>query len=527
MDGLSRDEMAVRWDDIIDSGGKCSAEEYGLIRKMIAASLAQNLGSQQIHHPLSLVDPTTLQPSDSEELTGVQADYLNGIKRYAQGQTIFSNFAAQQKVLAQKVQEQKRAKERERALDQEILALQLETAKLQKEHDQRRTFIKHLGELEKMPAAQPDFLNSDIMYEDCSPMPEMPKEMIDGFATDHSAVNAQAEELLQNLKKHVLRSKLMSQRQQADYERSQAEKPIDVNSLSPEVKLYALNAVKNALINWVEAQLAKAGDDGSEAHVEEGTASAQVEYDHDGMLSEIQQKYQRHIELRQSLLNQLAQLDQVKENLKATATTVESPKTQHQASAEKAPLPTNVPDTYLLTPYIERLQTLARQQKSMVQEKSYINGSLAKQQQETRQILDRLAEESQLLSKFPVVNEPSKSELSFDDRTKITDEIKPWLHAADSAKLATLVEVAESVEIGMESIDEAIVRLEQACKLFNVPFPQGGEELKQEDGVEDSTKVARSPKKEPAKKIDEVKTIWDILDGNLGSINELDLRHEM
>ncbi|KAK9417229.1 hypothetical protein SUNI508_09033 [Seiridium unicorne] len=524
MEGLSSGEVVGRWDEIINSGGECTREEYALVRRLNAAGLAQSLGDEQIQHPLSLVDPG-LEVSNSQQLTSAQSDYVDSIKRYAEGHEKFVDVVEQQKTVAKKAREQKAAAEKEKALDQEIIELHLKVAELQKEHDRRRTIIKCLDELDKMPAAQPDFLAPEVMYQDCSPLPEMPKVMIDGFATDHSATDAKAEELLQNLKKHVLRSKLMAQRQQANYERSQSENPLDMDSLSPEAKLHALNSVKNSLINWIETQLAKAGDDGADSDAEQKPDGSRAEYDHGDMMAVIQQKYQRHVDLRQQIINQLAQTDLIKERLKLTAGETRPPKNQKSA-LDAAPRPTAKTDAYLLTPYIEQLQILARQQKQMVQEKSYINGSLTRQHEDTRQILDHMAEESQLLSRYPMAKEPSKSQPSFEDVTgdhmRIGEQVRPWIYAADSAKLATLEEVAENVETGMESIDEARAHLEHVCKLLNIPFLQQEEGTTPKDDAEDIEKTSKSPRRGQAKKNDDgtLKTIWDILDGNLGSINE-------
>lgn len=159
-------------------------------------------------------------------------------------------------------------------------------------------------------------------------------------------------------------------------------------------------------------------------------------------------------------------------------------------------------------------------------EKMHIKGSLAKQQEDSREMLDRLVADSQLLSRYPVAKEPSKPRIEFeddlDDRASIRDQVKPFIYAADSAKLATLVEVAENVEVGMESVEEARKYLEQVCKLLNVPFQQVVDEATQKD-VANNPESSPSPGKERAPKRDDdgsIKSIWDILDGNLGSINE-------
>lgn len=344
MDSLNQHEIMGRWDEIIDSGGKCSDTEYAFLKKMIAASLSQKLGVDQIRNPLSLVNLTP-ELSDPVGLSGTQLDYVNGIKQYCQAHAHFDDTIGQQKSLAKGAQEQEEITEKEKAMNKENLELQLQVARLQKEHNQRQIVLKYLRELGKLPAALPDFLDPEALYENCSPMPEMPKQMIQGFATDHSATDAQAEELLQNLKKHVLRSKLVAQKQQVDYERSQAEKPFDFANMSPEAKLHALNAVKDGLINWVETQLVKAGDDGAGSDTEDKATERGADHDHEAMMAGIQQKYQRHLELRQQIINELAQLDHIKDGI-TTAAEKSLQQLQTKGSPQEPPNPAYTPEAY-------------------------------------------------------------------------------------------------------------------------------------------------------------------------------------
>ncbi|KAI0141363.1 hypothetical protein BJ166DRAFT_541322 [Pestalotiopsis sp. NC0098] len=525
MDGVSRDEMLARWDEIINSGGKCSPEEYAMIQRMISANLAQSFGGKEIRRPLSLVDPD-LAITDQKELTAVQRGYVSSVEQFAANHSIFFNTVDQQKELAGSLLGRREAEEAEKALDKEILDMHLEVSRLEKEHNRRKTVMRSLGELENMPAGHPEFLDPDIMYQDCRPLPEMPKQMIDGFATDHSATDSRAEELLQDLKKHVLRSKLVAQREQVVDEQSEAQNPFDVKDLSPEAKLHALNAVKNSLINWIETQLAKAGDDGAESDSEQAPKSSKAEYDHEAVMASIQQQYQRHVDLRQQILDQLAQMDHIKERLKTTATDATSAQVQQKVATNESGQPRYIPDAYLFTPYIEQFQTLARQQKSMVQEKSHVNATLTKQKEDTIQALERLSGESQLLSRYPMPKESTKSQPNFEDATslngrpKITEQVQPWVFATDEAKLATLVEVAENVEVGMESINEAREHLAQICKLLDKTMPGDAVETAQRSTT-DTEQTSQNPVSPPVPgQSGSVKTVWDMLDGNLGSINE-------
>ncbi|KAI1863833.1 uncharacterized protein JN550_009331 [Neoarthrinium moseri] len=498
-------------------------EEAVMVRKLMAAQLAQSVGSDQLQHPLALIDYDA-KVTESAELRGRQGDFVEAVKRGVDEYKRFASLLAQQQDLADQAQQQKQREDELKENDSQILDLHLEVARLQKRYDRLQVVRKTLDELQKQPAGAPDFLDPDIMYKDCAPLPEMPKEMVEGFATDHSGTDTEAEALLQNLKKTVLRSKLIAQREQRQYDREQAQNPFDPSTLPPPAKLHALNAVKNTLISWIETQLSKAGDDGADSEVEdtERPSASKVQYDHDAVMEDIQAKYQTHLALRKQILGLLAQAEQIK-----------APKV-HEAKprpkSQNAPVSKPEPSAYLLTPYIEQLQALSREQKSTIQEKSHINASLGKQREHTQQALDHLTQESQLLPRYPVAKEPSKSSTSFDQATRsssridIMRQIQPWIYAADSAKIATLETVAEKVEEGMMSIEESRQNLEEVCKLFNINLQEfvgkEGENRGTEGDVEHDLVSPRKGHEKKKSEVEPPKTVWDILDGNLGSINE-------
>ncbi|KAI0125929.1 hypothetical protein BJ170DRAFT_454364 [Xylariales sp. AK1849] len=496
-------------------------EAASLVRKLMALQIGQCLGGKPPSQPLSLIDSDT-EISDSQGMQGLLGEYVETVKRGLQMRMKMAKAEEEHREVMASLRHEKED-------DSEILDLHVKVARLQKQYDKKQTVLKYMELLQKQPAAAPDYLAPEAMYKDCRPLPEIPKQMVDGFATDHAGTDAEVDALVQKLQKTVLRSKLVARREKQRFEQAQARDPVEPSSLTPEAKLHALNAVKNTLINWIESQLSKAGDGkaGSETELSEQPSTPKEKVDLEVQLADIQKKYQRHIELRTEIHNLLAHKDQVKPRQ------TEEPKSQasmNDVRAARAPPPT----AYLITPYIEQLQALSREQKSLIQEKSHISATLAKQQEDTKQTLDHLAQESQLLDKYPATK-TSKPKLSFGEATRsgnksnMTSQVEPWIYAADSAKIATLETVAEKVEEGMMSIDEARQALEKVCKLLNVELPGTGATSK-EDSTEkdlwlpegDDETVATSFKKETGKneKAEQPKSIWSILDGNLGSINE-------
>jgi hypothetical protein len=524
-----QDELIERFNQTLRDRVR-SREEVIMVRKLMAARLSQSLGKEQVRHPLALIDPDA-EILASPDPQGLQGEFIEAAKRYTSAHTRLAKAREENRELMAEmkgIESQKESKQQD--TDQEIMDLHLEVTRLQKRYDQLRAVRRGLEDLEQLPAADPDFLNPEVMYSDCSPLPQMPKEMVDGFAVDHSATDARVEELLQALKKSVLRSKLVAQRAQRRHEEEQARDPLDPSSLPLDVKVRALKAVKDTLIDWIETQLSKTGDEGgldATPRKPESQSSSGAEYDHDAQMAQIHGKYQRHMELRKQILTLLAQKDQIKAP-PTQATDIKARSAAATIARDAAPARAPPASVYLLTPYIERLQALAREQKAMVREKSHINASLARQHEEARQVLDHLAQESHLLPKYPMTmpaagagSEPA----SFGEATQIAGnsdiagQVQPWIYAADSAKIATLETVAEGVEEGMMSIDEARQALEQVCKLLNIDM--NGVQ-KGAGGMEKDENEARpsSPKKVVEKKKDGPRNIWAILDGTLGSIQE-------
>ncbi|ORY60156.1 uncharacterized protein BCR38DRAFT_350649 [Pseudomassariella vexata] len=498
-------------------------EEVMMIRRIMKQRLGQSLGTEQLKSPLSLVDIDT-KVSETKDLQGLHREYIEAVRRNLKARQGFAQVQKEHEEMMASLKPQK-------DVDTRILDLHLEVTKLRQRHDKLAAAKKYLDELQKQPAAATAFLDPKAMYKDCSPLPEMPPEMVNGFAVDHESADAEIQELLQRLQKTVLRSKLMYRRDKQRHTEAQTRDPVDPGNLSPEVKLHALNAVKNTLINWIESQLSKAGDEA----IPDTEKPKNPLVDHKAQLAEIQNQYQRHLELRKEAMTFLAQhkemLKGMQEELKQSEETPDKePETQEIPTAK--PLPT----AYLLTPYVEKLRTLSREQKGLIQERSHINASLAKQQEDTKLALSHLAEESQLLLKFPSNKPTSTQNMSFGEATRpgnkssVTDQLQLWLYAADSAKITTLETVVEKVEEGMISVDNSRQTLEEICKLLNVPLPEEesgeGQEAPEKDlwdpEGDDEKSKAKVTKKcvEEKEKLEPVKTIWEILDGNLGSINE-------
>ncbi|KAI1733903.1 hypothetical protein F4680DRAFT_440231 [Xylaria scruposa] len=498
--------------------GELVAEKRAVIQE-----LAQNLGQEQLSSPVFLID-SDKPISISDTAQGKQREFNEAVQKNINLQKELSRLRAEHKAAASSATP---APSSTRAdAERELLKEQLECNRLGKERQRLEALNRCYEELGRQPAAAPDFLDPKAMYQDCAHFPELPRELVEGFTKDQEAPDQEAQELVSRLRKATMRQKLILENEQRKLEMLKEKYPINPKKLPPEAQMAALNAVKNSLVNWIETMLSKAGEGESEdAGNSPSKDTENKDSDRDARLAEIEKEYKRHIELRKQIMASMSQLRKLKESPR--------PQEMSQKSTPVAWLPASPePQTYLLTPYLEKLQALSQEQKGLVQEKAHINATISKQQQETNKALRRLAQDSKLLSKHaPPKSEKSNLNLSFAKATKsatIVEQVQPWLFAADSAKIATLEAVAEAVDKGQVSIEDAMQALDQVSIIQNkgplqVPGDneEGSAERTTENANEDEqsgASVERRAEKKPIKA--EQKSVWSILDGNLGLINE-------
>ncbi|KAI4863738.1 hypothetical protein F4820DRAFT_426075 [Hypoxylon rubiginosum] len=498
-------------------------EDVIAVRRHLTHDLAQSLGVEQLSSPLSLIDlDTVVTPSDA--LQGTYREYVEAVKRNVEIRTEFVKLQEEHDAATASLPTSSEEDQQVR-----LLELQLEVNALEQEHERLNVVDKYLEELDRQPAAAPDFLDHKTMFKDCAPIPELPQELMASFTEDRDAPNRDIQELLSRLQKAVLRNKLLAQREKQNFEKLKAKNPIDPGSLSPQAQLQALNAVKDSLINWIETMLTKAGGDEDGSSLESPSKPRQTEqgkYDREAHMAEIQREYEHHIKLRKEIMALIGQLKQLK---------VEPP--QSRGRDQVQPSETFLPrghktdsEAFLLTPYLEKLQAISREQKGLIQEKSHINTALAKQKQDLNKILDHLVEESHLLPKYPA-KKPDGNQLSFGEATRrsnVTSQIEPWISAAESAQIATLEAVFEKIEEGQIAVEDAMQALDQARKLLNKEEPEPEETPEGQDTTEQDMWIGEGDsggarvRKNREKKVEKQKgeSIYAKLDGNLGLINE-------
>ncbi|KAJ2992121.1 hypothetical protein NUW58_g2274 [Xylaria curta] len=227
-------------------------------KRAMAQEIAQSLGQEQLSSPIFLVDPDTpisLSGAPQEK----QREFIEALQKNIKLQKELSKLRPEHKTA---VSAATSAPESSRAdAEKELLEAQLESNRLGLERQKLEALNKCYEELDRQPAAAPDFLDPKVMFENCAPFPELPRELVEGFTKDQEPPDQEAQELVSRLRKAMLRQKLVLERDQRMLEELKGNHPVDPKALSSETQVLALNAVKNSLVNWIETMLSKAGED--------------------------------------------------------------------------------------------------------------------------------------------------------------------------------------------------------------------------------------------------------------------------
>lgn len=513
-------------------------EQVAYIRRVLSIHIQRHRQIEDLRGPLSLLDASS-QVQRRDDIQGLQREYLRAAHDNVKAQR---EFAQLQKSSTPRTN----TGPKEHGTD--FIRNHLTMVKLRQKHEKLSTLEKYLNIMMQQPAASPKFLSPDFLFMDAPVLPDVPREVMEGFGMNANASKEDLSSLIDHLEKVVLRSKLQLRREQQLLNDVRTRTQPMAGNVSTEAKLHALNITRNELINWMEAELSKASGEGEEGGQETRREHLMApETDTTAQLADIQEKYARYIAARKSLLTLVSQ----KPAPTLKPTTPQQP--AHPTPAAKEDDPPAPPAMHLMIPYLERLLYLSRQQKGMIQHKSHIQVALTKQMNETRKLLDHLSDESQLLPAHgsaiprpnPAIATMRSQSAGFGDHIAAasaaaaaaeepdsTNLVKPWVLAADAAKIATLEAAAEKIEEGQLALEGSMKALHEIDQLLG----RGGEEGKAEDGdaqgqtadVDEDIWLAgdRDGKQGRRKQQVERKRAapavsddpWSILDGKLGLI---------
>ncbi|KAM7189987.1 hypothetical protein V8F20_009921 [Naviculisporaceae sp. PSN 640] len=525
-------------------------EEVAHIRRVLALHLDSCLKDGSATAPLALVETSEQQKTSSAAARGLYKEYLDALSKNMKAREEY-------KACVRDIEQARESNTTRSATapSQDPIRDHLATISLQKKKERLHVLEQHINLLEQKPAASPSFLDPEEMFRYSRPLPEVPKEVVNSLVTldDSARPSTHLKDLINQLEKHVLRTKLLLKREEQlleEVKQRRASSSSQAEAISESAKFEALNATRIELINWIETELGKASG-GEESSADQDRKSGKSEEESrrqmDQNLASIKEKYAKYSEARKALLLLVSQQPRP---------TIKPQNSQdRQLHKQKSPTPpSSAPSAHLLSPYLAQLLNLSHTQKSLISQKSHLNTTITKTLRENAQHLDRLAEESQLIPAHPMpggarrkpasgsggASEGSVSNSS-DSTLDTSSHVKPWVFAADSAKIATLEAVAEQIEQGQMALEASMRTIGEMEMLLGV----NQQSEKKEDGRSDQkqsgdataddiwlaeegggksrrsvgagrthnrTSINNNDKSEDKAKGD----VWSLLDGNLG-----------
>lgn len=504
------------------------------IRRILSIFLAQNIEGTK---PLSRTSLAV--PSEDARIRRIPAEVSGIRERYLK--------AFQAHVKARKEHEQflqgpdKEALKAVRLEQQQIdddasahVATYLDLLQSQRTYQKLRILQDYLDLLARKDAAKSDYLTVESIIKEIS----QPPELLSTSSAESSSRITSTEDTIKALTLRVEKAVLRAQNA-ADKERQllahvKSEQHHETNSetncldTSPEIS--ALSATRDELISWIEQKLAEGNQ--SEDSLDNGaildpeTTSLNVNQRKEA----IEAKYEDYLQSRKSLVDLISErrafpkhkLVKKQEDVKF----VSKSKSNEMTCEASLVLP-------YLTEYITPASTA---QKRFLQHESHLSKVLADQSQETMKVLQKLADESHLLSNYPLLATQARFQetvAALGSRMRPTvsgspeSEIRPeaesvtqaraWAFAATAARSAKQDELQERLDHGDRHLEVAKKRIKELKEILGVESDQRTEDEDEDLWVETGAKGYKQ-KSTKERDIGERGSlgIWAGLDGNIG-----------
>lgn len=487
-------------------------QEVARIRQILAAHLSSHVNSKQGHPislPLSLVDASADVEATATGVRGLQKEYIRCLRANIKARKEFAEASKkhQSNLTSESHHPGGATRDNPEPLNDPGPALDsfIDVVNYRRKHERLRIIQDYVDLVAQKPAARADRLDPGVVLKDIDALPQVPLDIMGTAEARQASERTDLQGLVDQLEKAVLRAKLLLKREQKLLTKIKTDDSAPKNpSSSHGGRLQALGTTRNELINWVETELAKAGDGTPDSG--DGSDSKLLEMGEgfiDSELISIQRQYSRYSKARQALI--LAATGRLDQPSPITTGNDEDESMENETATGSDVM------NHTMHSYLVELMSISNEQKSIIQQKSHLTISLAKHLKKAGQDLDRLSEESHLLPAHPstsvavrgsgLESQPSfEHEVSSHEKPDSSRRARAWVFAADSSRAATRDAIQEKIEDGRMEVLDAQQTLLELQRLLG----EGNDRETEANG-----KTARNIDSED---------IWSAIAGNLGVI---------
>ncbi|UKZ73178.1 hypothetical protein TrVFT333_000819 [Trichoderma virens FT-333] len=489
-------------------------EQVNYIRRVLALHLGSCAGNGAIQSPLFLVDGSqevTMPP----DLTGVFREYVEALQANTAARRQFDSLLKNNTP-----EEPEPPKPKANSID--MMEERICLLKLRQKRESLLAVRQSLDLLMEKPAATREFLDAKHIFQGSPGVPSAPDDVINGLAVDQSSTQSGLSDRIQQLEKTVLRAKLLLKQEEQTVRETRARSKNQFDMVSNGARVEALTTTRNELITWIENELGKASP-GASSGAKSGSHTSRVSPSTIAAnLEEISKKYAKYVSSRKTLLEMETQQSQLSQPSHPTLL----PPAQLVAGLDRSSNKPPIPIDHHLTPYLRALAAISVSQKAAISQKAFFTSALSKQNQDACQLLGRLGEESHLLPAYPMKDSLRRRSgiqteiASKSEHPDISKRIKPWVFAADSAKIALLEYAAETVDIGQVALENCLENLREID--FLLGYPEEGEESGEVSERQSKAGTRLGSQKRTSKNsiTDDGHDVWSRLHGNLGVLRD-------
>jgi hypothetical protein len=293
----------------------------------------------------------------------------------------------------------------------------------------------------------------------------------------------------------------------------------------------ALGKTRAHLIKWMEEELSTNDSASEDEERASGSDTSKYPKSLSERLDTVKAGYARYVKARSEFLGHVS--DPISSDAFQQLASTESPEEANPVDEGSA-----ANSSLVVVPYLEDLLSIASERKSLMQQKSFLSVSLAKQHKEANQVFDRLALESHLLPASPMsahdhllpvlgVKGPKHTETGGAEMPNTSRRAEAWTAAAESARASTKSAVLANTEAGTAALEDArsvvldIKRLiveNTASRQMAASTTSSNEEV--DLWTSDVVTKPNHHKDMPNRSRGDVATdLWSSLDGNMGVLN--------
>lgn len=476
------------------------------IRRILSIFLAQNMGLESPLSITSLALPgeDTLVKKIPPEVSGLRKNYLKAIHAQIKAQDEHDRLTQELDEGNLKVMRQKQQQIEDEASTH--VTTYLEFLQAQRKHQKLMILQNHLDLLAQKDAAQINYLSMDSIYEEIAPAPDVPSptSLEDNLATGNST-----KMLFLRLEKALLHAQGSSEKEKQLLAQALSEEQSETTLKKADppnasAQAFALKQTRDEMVHWVEEQLAQGGHSEEDFDGKLSVAMKKTTLDIGQREKAIKAKYHQYLQTRKSLLallsaKRLAPLD--------TPAGAPNDISLQLRNSKKNQTEISCDNASIVLPYAtEYLIPAVSAQKRLLQHEFHLSKILETQSQETVHVLERLADESHLLSNYPYLanQQRFKNTVAALGGPNLGSELgkeaesvslaRAWVFASSAARSTKQDEVRESVEHGEKHAQIAKDRIRELRKILIGDAEQEGakkdedqagkqSEMKSSDGI--------------------------------------------